>query len=66
LTLGIIASRKYEDGKKVEMTMKETKDIMQKFRNNTINVLCATNIIVRGLDMRNVSFAINIGPPKFS
>lgn len=37
---------------------------MQKFRNNETNVLLATNIIARGIDVRNAVLAMNIGVPK--
>lgn len=66
LKVGIIAGKKYEDGKKVEMTIKEKQDIMTKFRNNDTNILLATNIIARGIDVRNACFVINVGPPKIS
>jgi superfamily II DNA/RNA helicase len=39
---------------------------MTKFRNNETNILLATNIIARGIDVRNACFVINIGPPKLS
>ena len=39
---------------------------MAKFRNNETNILCATNIIARGIDIRNACFVINVGPPKYS
>lgn len=39
---------------------------MAKFRNNLINILCATNIIARSVDIRNMCFVINVGPPKYS
>jgi superfamily II DNA/RNA helicase len=64
--VGIIAGKKYEDGKKVEMTIKEKQEIMVKFRNNDTNILLATNIIARGIDVRNACFVINVGPPKYS
>lgn len=64
--MGIIAGKKYEDGKKVEMTIKEKTEIMTKFRNNDTNILLATNIIARGIDVRNACFVINVGPPKYS
>lgn len=64
--MGIIAAKKYEDNKKVEMTITEKRDIMTKFRNNETNILLATNIIARGIDVRNACFVINIGPPKLS
>ncbi len=66
LTVGIIAAKKYEDGKKVDMSIEEKKDIMTKFRNNETNILLATNIIARGIDVRNACFVINVGPPKIS
>lgn len=64
--MGIIAAKKYEDGKKVDMTIKEKTDVMTKFRNNETNILLATNIIARGIDVRNACFVINVGPPKAS
>lgn len=48
------------------MTIKEKREIMAKFRNNETNILCATNIIARGIDIRNACFVINVGPPKYS
>lgn len=64
ISKGVIAAKKYEDGKKVDTTIKEKNDIMQKFRNNETNVLLATNIIARGIDVRNAVLAINVGVPK--
>ncbi len=66
LTVGIIAAKKFEDGKKVETTITEKNTIMTKFRNNETNILLATNIIARGIDVRNACFVINVGPPKTS
>lgn len=37
---------------------------MKKFRNNETNVLLSTNIIARGIDVRNACFVINVGSPK--
>ena len=37
---------------------------MQKFRNNETNILLATNIIARRIDVRNAVLAINVGVPK--
>jgi len=39
---------------------------MKQFRNNEINILLATNIIARGIDVRNACFVINMGPPKIN
>jgi superfamily II DNA/RNA helicase len=64
--VGIIAAKKYEDGKKVEMSIAEKTTVMTKFRNNETNILLATNIIARGIDVRNACFVINVGPPKTS
>lgn len=66
LTVGVIAAKKYEDNKKVDTTITEKNDIMTRFRNNETNILLATNIIARGIDVRNACFVINIGPPKIS
>ena len=48
------------------MKIAEKKDIMTRFRNKETSILCATNIIARGIDIRNACFVINMGPPKFS
>ena len=48
------------------MSITEKKDIMTRFRNNDTNILLATNIIARGIDVRNACFVINVGPPKLS
>ena len=48
------------------MGIEEKKDIMTRFRNNDTNILLATNIIARGIDVRNACFVINVGPPKYS
>ena len=39
---------------------------MAKFRNNETKILLATNIIARGIDVRNAFFVMNVGPPKVS
>ena len=46
------------------MPIKEKEQIMLKFRNNEINVLLCTNIMARGIDIRNAVFVINVGAPK--
>ena len=48
------------------MSIKEKQEIMAKFRNNETNILLATNIIARGIDVRNACFVMNVGPPKYS
>lgn len=48
------------------MSITEKTTVMTKFRNNETNILLATNIIARGIDVRNACFVINIGPPKTS
>lgn len=48
------------------MSIKEKQEIMAKFRNYETNILLATNIIARGIDVRNACFVINVGPPKYS
>ena len=64
--MGIVAGKKYEDGKKVETKISEKNEVMTKFRNDETNILLATNIIARGVDVRNACFVINMGPPKAS
>jgi superfamily II DNA/RNA helicase len=39
---------------------------MTKFKNNQTNILLCTNIIARGIDIRNAVLAINVGVPKKS
>lgn len=39
---------------------------MTKFRNSETNVLMCTNIMARGIDIRNAVFVINVGAPKKS
>lgn len=39
---------------------------MKKFRNNETNVLLSTNIIARGIDVRNACFVMNVCSPKRS
>lgn len=46
--------------------MDEKDKVMKQFRNNEINILLATNIIARGIDVRNACFVINMGPPKIN
>jgi superfamily II DNA/RNA helicase len=48
------------------MSITEKTTVMTKFRNNETNILLATNIIARGIDVRNACFVINVGPPKTS
>ena len=64
ISKGIIAAKTFKDGKKEETTISEKNEIMQKFRNNETNVLLATNIIARGIDVRNAVLAMNVGVPK--
>lgn len=37
---------------------------LKKFKNNTVNVLVATDVAARGLDIPDVSHVINFDPPK--
>ena len=39
---------------------------MRKFKNGETNVLLCTNIMARGIDIRNAVFVINVGAPKKS
>lgn len=39
---------------------------MRKFKNSQTNVLLCTNIMARGIDIRNAVFVINVGAPKKS
>lgn len=48
------------------MSIEDKLKIMTKFRNNETNVLLSTNIIARGVDVRNACFVINVGTPKMS
>lgn len=48
------------------MPINEKESILTRFKNNEINVLLCTNIMARGIDIRNAVFVINIGAPKIS
>lgn len=46
------------------MTHEEKNTIITKFRNNDLHVLLATNVIARGIDIRDVCFVINMDVPR--
>lgn len=48
------------------MEHSEKEAIMVKFKNSETNVLLCTNIMARGIDIRNAVFVINVGAPKKS
>lgn len=48
------------------MEHSEKESIMVKFKNSETNVLLCTNIMARGIDIRNAVFVINVGAPKKS
>jgi superfamily II DNA/RNA helicase len=60
----VIAAKIYKDNQKVDATIAERNEIMQKFRSQETSILLATNIIARGIDVRNAVLAINVGVPK--
>lgn len=64
LKVGKIAAKQYVDGKKEDTTIKQKRDLMTEFKNNETNILLCTNIMARGIDIRNACFVINIGAPK--
>ena len=58
-----IAAKIYKGGERVELKYAEKQDIILKFRNKETNILMCTNIMARGVDIRNAVFVINVGPP---
>ena len=59
-----LAAKVYKAGEKVELKYVEREEIIMKFRNKEINILMCTNIMARGVDIRNAVFVINVGCPK--
>lgn len=67
LSKAVLAAKMIKDGgKKEDLKISDKEKIMTKFRNNETNVLLSTNIIARGIDVRNACFVINVGCPKES
>lgn len=65
VSLGIVAANKIDnDGKRVEVGNEERRKILTDFRNNQFQVLLATNIVARGIDIRDVCFVINVDAPR--
>lgn len=64
LKVGIIASARKINGEEKILTHEEKNNILTKFRNGDLNVLLSTNIIARGIDIRDVCFVINIDIPR--
>ena len=59
-----IAASVYKAGEKVPLKYTEREEIILKFRNKETNILMCTNIMARGVDIRNAVFVINVGCPK--
>lgn len=65
VSLGIVAAHKIDkDGKRVDVGNEERRKILTDFRNNEFQVLLATNIVARGIDIRDVCFVINVDAPR--
>ena len=64
LSVNVLAAHRKIDGKDIDLTHQERGDILTKFRNGDIRVLLATNIIARGIDIRDVCFVINFDVAK--
>ena len=63
ISRGALAAKIYKDGVKENMDHNEKDAIIQKFRNKETNILMCTNIMARGIDIRNAVFVINVGVP---
>lgn len=59
-----MAAKVYRDGVKVDLPHKDKEDIILRFKHSEINVLLCTNIMARGIDIRNATFVINVMVPK--
>lgn len=49
-----------------ELSQHKREIILKKFRKNKINMLIATDVAARGLDIENISHVFNYDIPKFS
>ena len=47
-----------------DLEQKEREDVLLKFRNHNINVLVATDIIARGIDIKEIDMVINYDVPR--
>lgn len=66
MTKAGIAAKTYKDGKKVDLPHSEKEQIIKKFKHSETNILMCTNIMARGIDIRNATFVINACAPKKS
>jgi len=64
VSLGVIAGYRTINGSKVEVPINERRKIITDFRNGEFKVLLATNIVARGIDIRDVCFVINVDAPR--
>lgn len=64
LKVGIVAAKRKINGIEKELTHEERSNILTQFRNGDFNILLATNIIARGIDIRDVCFVINCDAPR--
>lgn len=64
LKVGVIAANRKINGVETKLTHEERSTILTKFRNSDLNILLSTNIIARGIDIRDVCFVINMDVPR--
>lgn len=64
VSLGVIAAHRKVGNQKVDVTIADRRKIITDFRNSEFRVLLATNIVARGIDIRDVCFVINVDAPR--
>lgn len=64
VSLGVIASYRLVNKQKIETPPNERRKIITDFRNGEFKVLLATNIVARGIDIRDVCLVINLDAPR--
>ena len=64
VSLGVIAAHRKIGNQKVDVTIADRRKIITDFRNSEFRVLLATNIVARGIDIRDVCFVINVDAPR--
>ena len=64
VSMGVIAGYRQVNNEKVEVPIQERRKTITHFRNGEFKVLLATNIIARGIDIRDVCFVINVDAPR--
>lgn len=64
VSIGVIAGYRKVGTEKKEISIEDRRKVITDFRNNEFKVLLATNIVARGIDIRDVCFVINMDAPR--